>query len=398
MPSNIKFPEHNSSRLIFVNPNSFNNVNDYKLYVEDITDDSNCNIECVGNSVKWLLGKLNDNIWLLEDTGVYDSNHEHVGDVYYIDNNDQKQIIYNITRVMEYGQECDRMYTEHGGGFKFLLLDGDSKDLDANFYLKYERNLAGCFEKIEDLNTNNGIIPNCIKFYKYDSNNELIVTEILRINSEIEILDNTTGNPINTIDYCNISINDISIDFSKLIANYHITENNTNDIKVGFISTECVSMKFLSANYLNMNDSVITQSYFVVQAPKNRSWICYRKVNDGGMMWDGYTNIWDDQYCGYLNFPNEGLTGHYGTYNSETNSYIYEIDIDRDNLPFIMLIPKMFCDYDSIEFFKENGQLITYFDGEPIIDIYNELDGMFYRKIVIPPASYSAKIIIEYIV
>lgn len=398
MVSNIKFPEHNSSRLIFVNPNSLNNINDYKLYVEDITNDQNCSIECSGNSVKWLLGKLNENVWLLEDTGIYDSNHEHTGDIYYIDNNDQKQIVYNITRVMEYSQECDRMYTEHGGGFKFLLLDGDEDDLYANFYIKYERNLPGCFEKIEDLIINNETISDCIEFCKYDSDNQLIITEILKINTEMSIVDNTTGNPMDNINYCNISINDISVDFSKLSVNYHIDENNTNDIKLGFISTNYISGKFLSANYANMNDSVITPSYFIVQAPKNRSWICYRKVNNKGTMWDGYSNIWDDKYCGMLDFPDEELTGYYGTYNDETNSYIYEIDIDRSKMPFILLIPKMFCDYDLIEYFDENDRLIIYYDGEPIKDIFNELDGMFYRVISIPPASHTAKIIIEYIV
>ena len=108
---NIRLPEHNSSRLIFVPSSITGNNPDFKLYIEDTTTDSNCS--CSGDSEypsNWLLGKLNNYCWYLEDCGIYDSNHYHTANIYYYDNSNVKQNYITVTRSMEYGEESDRLF------------------------------------------------------------------------------------------------------------------------------------------------------------------------------------------------------------------------------------------------------------------------------------------------
>ena len=110
----ILLPEHNSSMLLFINDENVNNSL-VRLMLEDTTVNQYCTEKSYyqyNNS--WLLGKLTDYIWLLEDTGEYDLNHDHTCKIYYIDPlSNEEVILYNVTRVQEYAEECDRLYLQY---------------------------------------------------------------------------------------------------------------------------------------------------------------------------------------------------------------------------------------------------------------------------------------------
>ena len=99
----IKLPEHYSSRLLFVDDKNIPDPSNFKLEIEDTTSgqtghDEMDNSEYPNN---FLLGKLTNNIWYLEDSGIYDSNHEHTAEIYN-ENDGVRNTLYNVTRIMEY--------------------------------------------------------------------------------------------------------------------------------------------------------------------------------------------------------------------------------------------------------------------------------------------------------
>ena len=83
---NIKLFEHNSSRLLFVD----HQESDFKLDLEELEQDSSETDKCNCDSPKFLLGKLNNYIWLLEDSGIYDSNHTHQANINHTDINESR--------------------------------------------------------------------------------------------------------------------------------------------------------------------------------------------------------------------------------------------------------------------------------------------------------------------
>lgn len=404
MPTNIYLLEHNSSRLLF-----YSSSTDVELKIEDTTSSQYCT-EMDGYIYpnNWLLGKLSDHIYYIEDVGIYDSNHEHTAKVYYNDPvTNEETIVWSVTRLMEYGEECDRMYCEHSGGFKVIFIDSPIEDLYANFYIKYERNLPGIFEQIGTLTnkTTGEKHYNCVVFYKYNPDNpdNIMMAEILQLDFNLTVVndDNTLMDGIN---YCTITPKQANIDFSRLSVKYSLSENNSNDIKLGMIGASPFNeneldfrhSKFLPDRYYTGNGNFIDPMYFIVQVPKNRSWICYRCCYDSASPGPFYNDrTIDGNICGYIRAKGAGLNGYYGVLNGD--KYVYEINIDRSKMPFIFMLPKMFWDYSSIKYYDSNNNVIRVFDGTTI-DVYNELDGMSYRIIVFPPASYTAKIILEYTV
>ena len=412
--ANIKLLEHNSSRLLFYSVDAMPNANEFKLTIEDITSTTSDSTYCteMDNHIytnNWLLGKLNNKIWYIEDVGVYDSNHEHTAKVYYIDETtNEENIVWNVKRIMEYGEECDRLYCEHSGGFKILLIDSPENELEANFYIKYERNLPGIGEAVGTLTnpTTGETINNCVVFYKYNSSNEVIMTEAIKLDFNLSVINND-GSLMEGINYCNIIPKKADIEFSRLSIKYEISPNTSNDVKLGMIGITTLGEsdpysgyygKFNSSRYYQDNDNYIEPMYFIVQAPKNRSWICYRSgYCDEYVGFGPYRNHQiDGCYCYYVRGEGFGLNGYYGTYNSSTQRYVYEININPiDNgKVFSVLLPKIFFNYQSVTYKNGSSNTIA-FDGE-IEDIYNEFDGMIYRVFYLESSSNVRKIILEY--
>ena len=144
--TNIKLFEHNSSRLLFVN----NQDPNFKLDIVELDQDPSENDKCNCDDPKFLLGKLNNYIWLLEDSGDYDTNHTHQANINHTDQYNNTETLFNVDRIMEWSQDSDRIYTAHGGGLKYILLDSPVEDQIVEFFIKYEKSLP-CFEKIMDL-------------------------------------------------------------------------------------------------------------------------------------------------------------------------------------------------------------------------------------------------------
>ena len=214
------------------------------------------------------------------------------------------------------------------------------------------------------------------------------------------------------INYCSIHIKNVLIDFNKLQFTYSIEQNNTNNVKIGFIGTGSLFTnpssgnygKFISSNYYTNNDNFIEPGVFLVQAPQNRSWICYRSIYNSSSFSPGQyihliygsnittysseSDIKTKNNCDCLNINSAALNGYNGTL--ENGNYIYEINIDKNNGNlFLLMLPKMFTDYESLEYLDKNGNIVSsYMDLGAnefrVEDIYNELDGLFYKFIVIP--------------
>jgi len=386
----ILLPEHNSSMLLFINDDKVNNGR-VKLLIEDTTESQYCTETSnyqYNNS--WLLGKLNNYIWLLEDVGQYDLNHEHTCKIYYIDYSTYEEVVlFNVTRVYEYGEECDRLYLQHSGGLKALLVDPEKTTFTNDFYIKYERNLPGCKEEIST-EVENGKTKHYVSFYKYDNVNEEVgLTEIMAISNELLVTDDV-GNPIPVIKYCKPNIQQATIDFSRICIDYTLAENNTNDLKIGILGVNSSTKKFISSRiYYNC----LEPSYYIIQPPKNRSWICYRTC------YTEYSNLYFNNIsmpnninCGYLNREGSGLIGHYGTLNN--GEYAYEISIAKNGNPFHLMIPTYFTDWTSIGW-KENNTDVSY-DGNQPFDFFNVLDGTYYKIYSLPETSRINKIIIRY--
>ena len=393
----IILPEHNSSRILFINNSCLNN-GDVNLEIRDTTDDEHCTeTSDYAYNNSWLLGKLNNYMWLLEDVGEYDLNHEHKADIYYIDpNTNQEVVLYHIRRVMEYGEECDRLYMQYGGGMKLLLTDVQNDNMTANLYIKYERNLAGCYEEVGQT-TQDGKDVNYIIFYKY-SGKQIGIAEVISIVNELNVTTDEvdgSGNPIpmTGLNYCIANINNVSIDFSQISINFLLSENNTNDVKVGMIGINSINKKFISYKIVN---NCIEPSYFLLQTPNKRSWICYRTCynTNFGVYYNNRT-MPNDTIVGFLNREGSGLNGYYGTYDNINNQYVYEINISKND-PFNFMIPKMFTDWASIEWKDNNGNTIRYFDGLTPFDFFNDLDGLYYKIYSFPINSRIHKIIIRY--
>jgi len=407
--TSIKLFEHNSSRLLFVD----NQEPDFKLDLVELEQDSEEKDKCNCDDPKFLLGKLNNYIWLLEDSSTYDTNHTHQANINHTDQLNNTETLFNVNRIMEYSEECDRLYTAHGGGLKFVLLDSPSEDQIIELFIKYERTLPG-IEKFTDLqNTSTGeIYPACLVFYKYNNNNQLQMFQVVQLVAGLNVIDSNTLQPMNNVNYCSIHVKGVDINFNRLKFTYSIEANNTNDIKISFIGTNSLFTnpssgnygKFISKRYYENNDNYVEPGVFLIQAPKNRSWICYR-IHYGSMYDYGSSvnliygsNITttsteyeakykDNCKCLYLN--NSSLNGYNGTL--ENNKYIYEINIDRnsDKQFFTLMIPNIFNNYNSLEYFDNNGNIVSnYMDlgANEFIEenIYNELDGMFYKLISIP--------------
>ena len=394
----IILPEHNSSRLLFIS-NNYINTGDVELNIEDTTDSEYCTEKSsIQYDNNWLLGKLNNYIWLLEDTGQYDLNHEHTANIYYNDpSTNEKVIIYTVRRVMEYGEECDRLYLQYSGSLKLLLLDNIENTQYANMYIKYERNLPGCKEEIVTRDDSDGITYG-VAFYKYQGKT-LGISEIIAISNKLVVNTDETdssGNPIpmTGLNYCIPSINNINIDFSKLNISYTISQNTTNDIKVGILGINSSSKKFISYKIYN---NCIESSYFIVQAPRNRSWICYRSCYNTTYygMYYSLRTMPDNTTCGYLSRKGSELTGKFGNYDSSSNQYVYEFNITDKTKPFHFMIPKYFTNWTSIEFKNSSDNIITY-DGNDPFDFFNELDGLYYKVYSIKTSSSITKIIIKY--
>lgn len=412
--THIILPEHNSSRLLFID----NQDSNFKLTIENLTQDSSEKDKCNCSDPKFLLGRLNNYIWLLEDSGTYDTNHTHQANLNYTDQNNNTETFFNVKRIMEYSEECDRMYTAHGGGIKFVLLDSPSEDQIVELFIKYERTLPG-FEAITDLqNTETGEkYPACLVFYKYNKTTNIPqMIQVVQLAAGLNVRDSNTLQPMNNINYCSLNIKTVNINFNRLKFTYSISPNTTNDIKVSFIGTNSLFTnpnngnygKFISQRYYLNNDNYIEPGVFLVQAPKNRSWICYRTYYSSGFSPGTYVNIvtksnltnhsyeYSNKYkndgekdclCFYLN--KSSLNGYNGTL--ENNKYVHEINIDRnsDKNVFCLMIPKMFCNYTSLEYLDNNDNVLSnYLDlganEFEVKDIYNELDGMFYKFIAIP--------------
>jgi hypothetical protein len=50
------------------------------------------------------------------------------------------------------------------------------------------------------------------------------------------------------------------------------------------------------------------------------------------------------------------------------------------------MIPKLYWNYSQIIWKNSSGSSVTY-SGLPQEELYNELDGMFYRIFILPPSS-----------
>ena len=414
----IKLPEHYSSRLLFVDDKNISDPTNFKLYVRDTTSDVNCTeMNSTEYPNNFLLGKLTNNIWYIEDSGIYDSNHEHTAEIYTIDNNVETKL-YDVTRIMEYGGECDRLYMEHGGGLKVILLDSPTKNMTLNFYIKYERSLPAAREFFGSLvsQTDNQQINNCVMFLKQNGEISEVIQMIFGLVVTKEDKDeNDNYVPMENINYCNITPTDISCSFSQISVFYNIEANLSNEPKISLIGTKTISGniksndyvgKFVSYRYAIDNDSYVEPGYFIVQAPKNRSWICYRTCY--GHMYYGavIVNFINMQYkfkkdkqnnnckCTNIRWEGAGMNGYYGTLIN--NKYVYIINIDRSQVPFILYLPEIFWDYNSITYLGANDNIIQIYDGRPIENIYNELDGLFYKVIIIDQNSTIHKIKLEY--
>ena len=419
--TNIILPEHNSSRLLFID----NQDPNFNLQIEDLEQDSSEKDKCNCSNPKFLLGQLNDYIWLLEDSGTYDTNHTHQAKLNYTDQNNNTETFFNVNRIMELSAESDRLYTAHSGGLKFILLDSPLEDQIIELFIKYERTLPG-FEMITDLkNTQTGeIYPGCLVFFKYNTNNTSQMSQVVQLIAGLSVRDSNTLQPMNNINYCSLNVKNATIDFNELKFTYSIEPNITNDIKVSFIGTNSLFTnpnsgnygKFISQRYYENNDNYIEPGVFLIQAPKNRSWICYRTYYNSGFSPGTYVNVVtksnltnhsyeytnkykndgeNDCLCFYLN--KSPLNGYKGTL--ENNKYVYEINIDRnsDKNVFLLMIPKMFCNYTSLEYLDNNNNVLTNSmdlgaNEFTVKDIYNELDGMFYKLIVIPILRFYCKI------
>lgn len=401
--ANIYLLEHNSSRLLFFDSNVETTLN-----IESTTTDPYCtekNDYQYQYMNDWLLGKLNDKIYMVEDVGIYDSNHEHTAKIYNLDGDNQENIIWNVTRQMEYSEESDRLYCEHSGSFKILLIDSPSESQKANFYIKYERNLPGIGEYIGRLTNEvtGETYYNCIVFYKYDGPDNMIMSEVLQMNFNLSVV-NDDNTPMSGINYCNILPKKANIDFSRISIEYNISANTSNDVKLGMVGLSSLNKsttgtgyrysKFLSPRYFDGNDNIIQPMYFIVQPPKNRSWICFRICYGQDSPGPYSIRTLDGCNCYYIRVPGAGLNGYYGTYNNVNDTYKYEIVIDRTKLPFILMIPKIFWNYSSIKYYDTNNNIKS-FDGQSI-NIFNELDGMYYKIFKITSRSSIAKIILEY--
>ena len=406
--TNIKLFEHNSSRLLFVD-----NIDpNFELKLEELEQDSSEKDKCQCDEPKFLLGKLTNSVWLLEDSGMYDSNHTHQANINHTDQSDNTETFFNVNRLMEYGAESDRLYTSHGGGLKFVLLDSPIEDQTIELFIKYERTLPG-IEHITDLKNNDTgeIYPACIVFYKYN-NNVLQMLQIVQLVAGLNVRDNNTLEPMENINYCSLQVKNVLIDFNRLKFTYSIDPNTSNDIKVSFIGTNSLFTnpssgnygKFISRRYYENNDNYLEPGFFLVQAPKNRSWVCFRtkygSTDSPGTYYyiisrsdiQSLRNIYEikhkDNYkCCYIN--KSPLNGYYG--NLENNKYVYEINIDRnlDQNYFTIMIPDIFTDYESLEYIDNNGNIVSgYMDlgANEFVEenIYNELDGMFYKQISLP--------------
>jgi len=410
MPStNIKLPEHNSSRLLFID----NQDPNFELDLEELEQDSSEKDKCNCDNPKFLLGKLNNYIWLLEDSGTYDTNHIHQANINHTDQYGNTETFFNVTRIMEYSEECDRLYTAHSGGLKFVLLDSPSESQIIELFIKYERTLPG-YELITDLKNNNTgeTYPACLTFWKYNTNNVLQMYQVVQLVGGLNIIDSNTLQPMNNINYCSIEVTQAQIDFNKLKFTYNINPNTTNDIKISFIGTTSLFTnpnsgnygKFISQRYYDSNDNYVEPGIFLIQAPKNRSWICYRFLyhttsSPGEYVYSiprskltTLSNEYSIRYkdnCKCCRINMSALNGYYG--NLENNKYIYEIDIDR-NLNknyFTLMIPSIFTDYESLEYLDNNDNVVSgYMDlGANEFNeenIYNEFDGMFYKQISFP--------------
>lgn len=414
----IKLPEHYSSRLLFVDDKNISDPTNFKLYVRDTTSDVNCTeMNSTEYPNNFLLGKLTNNIWYIEDSGIYDSNHEHTAEIYTTDNNIETKL-YDVTRIMEYAGECDRLYMEHGGGLKVILLDSPTENMTLNFYIKYERSLPAAREISGSLvsQIDNQEINNCVMFLKQNGEISEVIQMIFGLVVTKEDKDeNDNYVPMENINYCNINPTTISCSFSQISVFYNIEANLSNEPKISLIGTRTISGniksndyvgKFVSYNYAIDNDSYVEPGYFIVQAPKNRSWICYRTCY--GHMYYGavIVNFINMQYkfkkdkqnnnckCTNIRWEGAGMNGYYGTLTN--NKYVYTINIDRSQVPFILYLPEIFWNYNSITYLGANDNIIQTYDGRPIENIYNELDGLFYKVIIIDQNSTIHKIKLEY--
>ena len=402
---NIKLFEHNSSRLLFIEESVINNINNFELFIKDTTDSEYCtemdDTQYVNN---WLLGRLDRHTWLLEDVGIYDSNHEHTADIYYIDNNGEEQILYHIIRIYEYSGECDRLYVEHGGSTGFILLNSGGINLNVNFYIKYERDLPSVKEYVGTgmKSTTGERIDNCVMFFKYNALNKLILYQSIRINFNLETIED-----LGEINYSDITPKDINIDFAQLSIKYDITNNTQNNPKygaIGILSLDNILPeymyygKFVSENYYINNDKYVQPTYYIIQSPQNRSWICYRSCYSSNGYYSytyGVREMYDEYLCCYINRENCGLTGMNGIYDNNNSQYIYEINIDKSKNYYCFMLPEGYLDYDSITFLNENNNEMTLNDNY-IDDVYNELDGIIYKVFNIRKSSSINKIIIRY--
>ena len=408
MSTRIILPEHNSSRLLFID----NQLPDFNLNLVELEQDSSEKDTCTCDP-KFLLGKLNEYVWILEDSGKYDSNHTHQAELRYNNSlTNTTEVMFTVNRIMEYSQECDRLYANHGGGIKFILIDSPSETQTMELFIKYERSLPG-FEVITDLRNNdtNEVYRGCIVFYRY-INNVPTMYQIVQVIGGLNVIDTNTQLPMQNVEYCGITIKTVKIDFNKITFTYSITPNDTNDIKVGYIGTSSLFTnpqnknygKFISEGYYQNNDNFIEPGCFFIQAPKNRSWICYRSYyNNSSVISKMVQEIYNyNLSTGRYNFANKvkngyncyelnkaSLNGFNGILND--NKYIYEIEIDRtsDKSYFFFIIPLMFNDYESLEYYNSNNIKITNSTDLGANEfteqnIYNELDGLFYKAIKVP--------------
>jgi len=406
--TNIKLFEHNSSRLLFIDNQNTN----LSLNLNELEQDSSETDKCNCDDPKFLLGKLNNYIWLLEDSGIYDTNHTHQANINQIDQYNNSETLFNVDRIMEWSEECDRLYTSHGGSTKFILLDSPTEEQYIELFIKYERTLPG-FEQITDLSNNDTgeIYRGCIVFYKYNNNIPQMI-QVVQLVGGLNIIDSNTLQPMENVNYCSINVRNATIDFNKLKITYLINPNTSNDIKISFIGTNSLFTnpgngnygKFISQRYFNNNNNYIEPGVFLIQVPKNRSWICYRilynsSANPGQYVYlipqsniSTHTYEYSIKYknnckCCYIN--KSSLNGYNGSL--ENNKYVYEINIDRnsDKNYFTLMIPSIFNDYESLQYLDNNDNVVSsnmdlganeFSERE----IYNELDGMFYKAISIP--------------
>ena len=308
---------------------------------------------------------------------------------------------------MEYGQESDRLYTKYSGGLKLIFNDGKTLSGSTSFYIKYEKNLPGCTEVVHREEEDGKILDGII-FYKYNDttigildigviSNELIVTKDNVFDDE--------GNPVpmENLNYVKNTINTLTCDMNQISISYTLDNNLLNDIKIGILGVSTQGKKFISYKIV---DNCIEPAYFIVQAPKNRSWICYRLAYTYSYPGPTYgsSRRLNGCTCRILYFPESSLNGYFGEYDASTSSYKYTINIDKTKTYYTLLLPDIFWDFDSIIFKDSSDNTISYSGYNFIsgttsstpIDIYNEGDGMFYRCWTLPQASSISKIIVSY--